>query len=443
MKKINVVYYIFFLLFIIMSAAFIFLFSKSTFEWIAQGLSEIFGLFIGNKDGYFETLFNDYLFFPNGLKEILFGTGINLFSSTWIRSDVGYVIDIWYLGIIGTIIKYGAIIYVLVKLIKEDNYFIFVITVLIISNVKGIIFENNEVIVFITLLILNNSYKFEKKIVNDTIIKGEKLSLSEIQKIQINILETIKPILDSLNIKYSLAYGTLIGAVRHKGYIPWDYDIDICLPRSDYNKLLAETRNKNYNGIEIVSNESDKKYCIEFARAIDTSTIDEIGINSYFRKIGLFIDIYPIDYAPDSMDTYFKERKQVISIIKLLRLISFYSEDEDVSWYKKIIKKVIFCLGRDYISYLIKLINYIEVEFSNKSSKKSMGFIQDEDAEKAIFDAQLFNELIDIEFENDYYRSFKNYDKYLSKIYGNYMELPPIEDQVTRYEVNAYKKGEE
>lgn len=137
--------------------------SPVTFSWIFQGVADIFSLFTGSEvDGsYFETLFGEFIFFPERISELLLGTGINIFSGSILerRSDVGYIIDLWYAGLVGCVLKYIPCVISLWKSGKYDHFAYFLLAVVAVVNVKGIAVENNELMAFITLFLLYEGSK--------------------------------------------------------------------------------------------------------------------------------------------------------------------------------------------------------------------------------------------------------------------------------------------
>lgn len=145
--KMSNIKYMFILGIILLLIVFIVMrFSNQTFIWITDGLKEIGYLFKGENVGYFDALFNDFIFFPKKIFNLLFGEQVSVFRLSGMNSDVGYINEIWYIGIIGTFAKYIFLLYPLFSESKKDKFFIYLIICLLISNIKGIIFENNEVI---------------------------------------------------------------------------------------------------------------------------------------------------------------------------------------------------------------------------------------------------------------------------------------------------------
>ena len=119
--------------------------------------------------------------------------------------------------------------------------------------------------------------------------------LEELHQIELDMLKEIDRICRRENIQYYLAGGTLLGAVRHKGFIPWDDDIDIAMARDEYERFLKVMKKERHPYLKIFAMEFDKEYQYTFAKVVDTRTrlIEEIGKD--LPDMGVFIDIFPID----------------------------------------------------------------------------------------------------------------------------------------------------
>ena len=124
------------------------------------------------------------------------------------------------------------------------------------------------------------------------------LSMDEIKLIELEILQYIHDFCVKNDIKYFINYGTLIGAVRHKGFIPWDDDIDICMFRKDYEKFI-DLFSKDDGIYKILSLETDDKYYNNFMKVINSKTKIEDERNYKTYDLGIFVDIFPIDSFDD------------------------------------------------------------------------------------------------------------------------------------------------
>lgn len=123
-----------------------------------------------------------------------------------------------------------------------------------------------------------------------------KLDIKEIQEVSLEILKIVADICEEENLRYYLTYGTLIGAIRHKGFIPWDDDIDIAMPRDDYEKLLRYLRDNadKYEHLELFDIRTCPEYPYMIARVSDNRYVIDVK-NEKPYGMGVFIDIYPLD----------------------------------------------------------------------------------------------------------------------------------------------------
>ena len=232
----------------------------------------------------------------------------------------------------------------------------------------------------------------------------KKLTLDEVKKIQLEILAYIDSFCKKNNISYFINYGTLLGAVRHKGFIPWDDDIDISMDREHYN-MFREKFNQDSSKYKILSLDTDKTYFNNFIKVVDTTTKIVDNRNYKTFSCGVFVDIFPMDKFND---------KKIINtcyILESLKLLSF-SKRKNIIYKDSIVKDII---RSSFWGLFLPL------------------------KEKEIFNTQIFNEFIDMEFEHLTLPAPKNYDVILTQYYGNYLELPPKEKQINIHEFEAYK----
>ncbi|MFQ9516381.1 MAG: phosphorylcholine transferase LicD [Eubacterium sp.] len=257
----------------------------------------------------------------------------------------------------------------------------------------------------------------------------------ELRQIQVDILKYIDQICKENDIQYSIAYGTLIGAVRHKGYIPWDDDIDIVLLRTEYEKLLDILYKKN-DGYRVLS-PRDKKYYFSYAKLSDERTM---LIEKNWKKIegmGVNIDIFPLDGWPtDNREAYFKEAMQLRSNIESCMTDIWYYHPKK---YMRVIKylvrygKVKKIKKKESDYHKTRLKEFLEQYDENQ---EYVGYIPD--MPFALFPREMFQNYTDMKFENETFRAVKDYDTFLKPVYGDYMQLPPEEKRVSNHDFKAY-----
>ena len=137
----------------------------------------------------------------------------------------------------------------------------------------------------------------------------KEINIEELKLIQLDILQAIHDFCEENHIKYSLACGSMLGAVRHKGYIPWDDDIDVYLMRDDYEKLISSFPKVYKNVYELASLERDSKYARAYARAYNNKTIQYNGTREKEVR-GIGIDVYGSDFVPDDETAWLKDNRR-------------------------------------------------------------------------------------------------------------------------------------
>lgn len=268
----------------------------------------------------------------------------------------------------------------------------------------------------------------------------EKLTDKEIKESLLGILEKFDEICKAHNLEYSLAYGTMLGAVRHKGFIPWDDDVDIFMKRADYEKLLSlHWEDKNY---EIKSSRYTKDYFYLFAKMVDKNT----QIREPWRaekNMGLFVDIFPIDYVDfnSSGEQLKKDMNTLSARIAKADTISGilgHKMAHHKSFSPRYIAKFLFkTVTLPFRKQIIKNSDLMLVkEYNNKGSY----CVQPSSDERRYYSADLFNGIEYVDFEGIKAPIYKNYDKLLTIKYGDYMTLPPVEEQISNHWFEAYKK---
>lgn len=263
----------------------------------------------------------------------------------------------------------------------------------------------------------------------------KRLTKRDIQRHELNILIAVKEICNSHNLKFYLAGGTLLGAIRHRGFIPWDDDIDICMPRPDYEKFISLW--PKMNQIYVLKSDRLNNWDAPFTKVIDPTTQIESVYDE--RKGSLWIDVFPVDGLPSDVKKVENVYKQCNFYRKLL-MIAHARLGEGTSqihkYGKYILKPIAKLIGTDYFS---KKLEKIACQIPYESAKY-VGIVTwglygvGERMLKSEFEKE-----VEVEFEGYKMPAFSCWDSYLHGIYGNYMQLPPLEKRQT-HDMIVYKK---
>lgn len=273
----------------------------------------------------------------------------------------------------------------------------------------------------------------------------KELMLEDLKTVELKILVEIDEICRAEGIRYSLTAGTLLGAARHRGFIPWDDDIDLFMPRPDYNRFIEYCK-ANETGFKLVSLELDQRYGYLFAKAMDMSTrVEEFVTDSKGIDMGVCVDIFPVDGLGDTYEEAQKTFKSTRFKRELLVACNWkkFFRSKTRSWKYEPIRFAFFIASR--FASRKRLIASIQKKLAKHSfeDSKYVGSVCTAYRSKEIMEDRLFKEYTDISFEGKPFSSINDYGKYLSAIYGDYMKLPPEDKRVTHHMFRAYYVDEE
>ena len=277
----------------------------------------------------------------------------------------------------------------------------------------------------------------------------KKLSLKEIQYEELELLKEFINICKKDNLKYYLMGGTLLGAVRHNGFIPWDDDIDLFMPRPDYDKLI----NMINNNVLVTKKQTDfvskelNNYYVPFLKMINKNIIINMNNKELLDKY-LWIDIFPMDGMPNEENKCrrFMNKSFIRShlyVVKLTRFTDIMRESRSIkAGIIKIISKIPMILVNG--NFLIKKHIKESKKYDFDNSKYVSNFIWQSE-KKQYYKKELFNGEIEIQFEDIKAKAFNGYEQYLRQNYSDYMKLPPEGKRYTHsfdaYKINNRKKG--
>lgn len=379
---------------------------------------------LSKLDKIFSNRYSNYIVFLNKFGISIFGTEIP------VKLGYGEYLDNMYLKLL---INQGILQYILYYLIyywstkkaykRKDSMYILISSIILFEGFT----ETNMIMPTINIFILYfvaGNYKFELNNKSEEKIMGKKISLNEIHEIELEIIKDIDRVCRENNIRYTIIGGTLIGAVRHKGFIPWDDDIDIAMPREDYERFIEIYNLNKKDQFSIFEKKINDDYYYPFMKISDNRTYLREKNYKEIKNLGANLDIFPIDkISSANLDIKLKKIEFYYK-----GLSKCFSEQEKVtpSVLKRFLKNIIFF--RNYKFYL----NKIE-KLSTKENKKNCAFagvLVSGTGKKDIFPAEIFNEYTDLQFDNIKLMAVKNYEKFLKHRFGDYMKLPPKEQQI-------------
>ena len=267
-------------------------------------------------------------------------------------------------------------------------------------------------------------------------VNMKELTLQEQKEIALKVLCQIDEICKTNDIRYSLAYGTLLGAVRHKDFIPWDDDVDIMMPRADYLKFVDYCKN-NSTDFELACGATDPEYGYVFAKACDKGTTVVPG-NMKWQKNGIQVDIFPVENLgadAEQAGKHFSARRLQRELLVAWNW-SRYEKNPNRSLPFNAVRLAFFLLSR-FVSNK-KLIASVNKYYEAIEENEYMGIVCGAYRSREIMPASIYKEYTDILFEGKTFKAISKYDEYLKTVYGDYMKLPPEEKRVTHHNFKAY-----
>ena len=266
------------------------------------------------------------------------------------------------------------------------------------------------------------------------------IKLDEQKKIILDMMDEIDCFCLENGISYSLAYGTLLGAIRHKGFIPWDDDFDIIMPRKDYEKFI-QIFNKSSKCYQVVHFSNNDSYYYPFAKVVDTRTVLEEKNVTTPMSLGVYIDVFPLDVCGDNIEVAYSTINKKIKKWIMLNTVKLMDKKKKRPVHKQIMVYILKILTKP-ISWKMILgkINEIGMMYSNYDDSKYSAATTVMQRKEEIVRTDLYKATKRIKFENHMYFVPEGYDEILKSWYGDYMVLPPESQRVTPHHYKAYWK---
>ena len=251
----------------------------------------------------------------------------------------------------------------------------------------------------------------------------KKIDIEEGKKIQLEILKDIDSFCNANGITYYLICGTLLGAVRHKGFIPWDDDIDICMPSKDYLRFISTYTSENY---QVVSAFNNKEHHTSFARVYDNRTCTLFGKK---KALGVFVDIYGLFGMPEDEKEYQKHSKKIMRFRKVEKYLRKF-RNQSARWGIWPGSMNFALMG----AVCRKHFNYLNTYDYDKCDLTLFDTLLHK------YPRRIFGKPGKMLFEDAYFNVPEDWDTFLRITYGDYMQLPPEDKRKPHHSNNFYWK---
>lgn len=265
----------------------------------------------------------------------------------------------------------------------------------------------------------------------------------DIQRLLLGLLKEFHEICEQHHLYYVVFGGTMLGAVRHKNIIPWDDDIDVCMPRKDYDKF-CEIVNNEYTDKFIVKNYPQKNYIYDYAKfCLKDSCLIETKLRKCFSKLMLYIDVFPVDGYPPALEE--RQHFDKLRFYHQARICSSYRVTSSQTLWKKpyvairyiksLFYRVMGC--NHYLKQAVLERQKYNFETCEYVSMQGAGWNEKGKLSKKVFmDRKLY------QFGELQVWGISDYDEHLTRLYGDYMTPPPKEKQISNHSYKLYVKKE-
>ena len=258
--------------------------------------------------------------------------------------------------------------------------------------------------------------------------------IDKLKEVEFRILCDFDGYCKKHSIKYSIYAGTMLGAVRHKGFIPWDDDIDVVLTRENFKKLTEKIKVNPLEGYAF-ENCIDDKYCgflFGKLRKLNTTFIAEVEVENSPGHHEIFIDIFVLDKISNNKKLAVKTKKLGIKINLLTRANVTRNDSSLKKRIARTLLKIIpINLRHKIIVNSVKKIEQLDEKISSDYKLCSMSTL--ENIKNLYYPKEMVENYTELQFNNKMFPSFADYDGMLKIIYGDYMKLPPKEEQINKH----------
>ena len=407
--------------------------SGRTYIWknaIKMGSEKpIFGYGVRNVPDYYTKYFSKFEI----QNSLIGGNFHNILVTIFVSSGILGLVS--FLLLLGYIIKRFLTYLIVSKKNSEKLIMILFFGILFGQLFESQIMYSTNFINIIFWLIIGYGLVICKR--DEGIRYQEVTDIREIQQMELGIMEYIHEVCQKIGVKYFLAYGSLIGAVRHKGFIPWDDDMDICMLREDYEKLqdyLIANPDERY---EVMSYKNNLNYVYPFMKVQDNQTYlleEDVRIDS---NMGIYVDIFPVDGYED--DSVFKDKMTRLIKKRQLSCYTFKGITNTKSLLNSLIRYISVIIF--YFTNTNKYIRGIDdlAQSRKVDDYELVDYLIYKDMNKPVWKREWLKQTITGVFEGKEFMIPKNYHEILTSDYGDYTQLPPVELRFSHHDFQLWK----
>lgn len=262
----------------------------------------------------------------------------------------------------------------------------------------------------------------------ETVVKNPELR--KLWDVQLEILDIIDVMCRKNGIHYSLYAGSLLGAVRHRGYIPWDDDLDICMSRNDYEQFMNAWKRENPSGYILQNKDNTPSFTQSFTKIRkEHTTFLQYDWEKDKYHTGIFVDIFPIDRIPKGS----LKRKMFLWNCMKYQLYTREFVPPKGSAVVKLVSKILLnsTTAAQRNTFRKRFENKLK-EYDKHPEWNTVAIERMQTITQPL-PADLLDEYIRLEFENKQYECFAKWHEYLTCKFGDYMELPPKSERVLNH----------